>query len=123
MIDPVDIVNPPPTPVIGNYPGIMAAGAAVLLTAILLVVSNRFDSTKGPLTISILIIVAFMGTVAYCLIFTVPTDEVTPSVVGGLTAGFGAVVAHWLGRVQHGPGRRPPEETPDQDEGAPRADV
>ena len=64
-----------------------------------------------------LITIAFIGAVGYCLFFTVPQDEVTPAVVGGLTAGFGAVVAHWLGRP-HGinappePPRLPPITEP-----------
>jgi hypothetical protein len=62
------------------------------------------------LTISILIVVAFMGTVAFCLFFTVPNDEVTPGVVGGLATGFGAVVAYWLGRPQKAPNGNGPKD-------------
>jgi hypothetical protein len=92
-----DVVNPPPSvPVLPT--GLMVA-VAVLLTILLIVVSARFDKTGGVLTISLLIVVAFIGAVGYCLLFTVPIDEVTPSVVGGLTAGFGAVCAHWLGKI------------------------
>jgi hypothetical protein len=87
-------------------PGI-AVALAVLLTAILLVVAARFDQTKGPLTISLLITLGMLGSVAYCLIFTIPNDDITPGVVGGLTAGFGAVVAYWLGR--HKDSGPPPE--------------
>jgi hypothetical protein len=47
-----------------------------------------------------MITLGMLGAVGYCLIFTIPTDDITPGVVGGLTAGFGAVVAHWLGRAQ-----------------------
>jgi hypothetical protein len=45
--------------------------------------------------------------------FTVPPDDITPGVVGGLTAGFGAVVAYWLGRTQQlRPHDEPPHEPP-----------
>ena len=84
-----------------------AVGVAVLFTAILLAVAARFDETKGPLTISLLIVLGMLGSVAYCLIFTIPNDDITPGVVGGLTAGFGAVVAYWLGR--HKDSGPPPE--------------
>jgi hypothetical protein len=95
------IVLPTP-PIISNYPATIAVGIAAMAAALLVFVASKFDPTKGVLTMSLLIAVAFIGTVAYCLIFTVPTDEVTPSVVGGLTAGFGAVCAHWLGRHHNG---------------------
>jgi O-antigen/teichoic acid export membrane protein len=98
-----DFVNPPPPVALSNYPTLISVGGAVLFTAILVVIAGRFDGTRGVLTISILIVVSFVAVVAYCLIFTIPTDEVTPAVVGGLTAGFGAVVAYWLGRQKDPP--------------------
>jgi hypothetical protein len=36
--------------------------------------------------------------VIFCAFFTVPTDEITASVIGGLTAAFGAVIAFWLNK-------------------------
>jgi len=110
----VDVVNPPPPVSIGNYPSAIAVSVAVIMTAILIAVSSRMDRTRGVLTVSLLIIVSFIEVTAYCLIFTIPTDEVTPAVVGGLTAGFGAVVAYWLGRGRPGTG-----EPHDQPNGAP----
>jgi hypothetical protein len=103
-----DFVNPPPPVALSNYPTLISVGGAVLFTAILVVVAGRFDATRGPLTISLLIVVSFVAVTAYCLIFTIPTDEVTPAVVGGLTAGFGAVVAYWLGHRNNAPPPPPP---------------
>jgi hypothetical protein len=110
-----DVVNPPPT--VPILPTGITVTVAVLLTLCLVAVASRFDKTGGVLTISILITVAFIGAVGFCLIFTVPNDEVTPSVVGGLTAGFGAVCAHWLGKANgassNGAAARPsPDEPP-----------
>jgi hypothetical protein len=105
-----DVVNPPPAvTTFVSYP--IAAGVciAVGLTTLLLYVAGKFDPTGGPLTISILIVLGMLGACAYCLIFTVPQDDITPGVVGGLTAGFGAVVAYWLGRTQIGRHDRPPD--------------
>jgi hypothetical protein len=102
--------NPPPAvTTLVSYP--IAAGVciAVALTILLLYVAGRFDQTGGPLTISILIVLGMLGACAYCLIFTVPQDDITPGVVGGLTAGFGAVVAYWLGRAQPSRHDRPPD--------------
>lgn len=104
-MDANQVINPPPAV---NYLVPLAVVSTVLMTALLLAVSTRMDRTRGTLTISLLIVVSFVGVTAYCLIFTIPTDEVTPAVVGGLTAGFGAVVAYWLGRTQTLP---PPAET------------
>lgn len=96
------LVNPPPAVRIFDYPGATGVAIAVTLTTIMLIVAGRFDPTQGALTISILIVLGMLGACAYCLIFTVPQDDITPGVVGGLTAGFGAVVAYWLGRKTGG---------------------
>jgi hypothetical protein len=96
------IVNAPLVTGVGNYPATIVLTSTVALSAILLVVANKFDKTGGVLTLSILITLGMLGAITYCLIFTIPTDDITPGVVGGLTAGFGAVVAHWLGRITNG---------------------
>jgi hypothetical protein len=101
------VVNPPP---VGDYRVFLGVGAGVLLTCVLLVISGRFDATGGPLTISLMIVLGMLGACAYCLIFTVPNDDITPGVVGGLTAGFGAVVAYWLGRHKDREPDKPPPE-------------
>jgi hypothetical protein len=81
-----------------NYPGAVTGVAIMGLTAVLLFVSGRFDPTQGVLTLSLMITLGMLGATAYCLIFTIPQDDITPGVVGGLTAGFGAVLAYWFGR-------------------------
>lgn len=98
-----DVVNPPIVTGVGNFPATIIVGSSVILTAVLLVLAGKFDPTQGVLTISLLITVGMLAAIAYCLIFTIPQDDITPGVVGGLTAGFGAVVAYWLGK-----GREPP---------------
>ena len=98
-----DIVNPPPAVAIANYPSAVAVVLAVAFTSLLLVIVKHFDPTLGTLTISILITLGMLGATAYCLVFTVPNDDITPGIVGGLTAGFGAVVAYWLGRTKEPP--------------------
>jgi len=105
--DAVDAFNPPPSVSLSNYPSAVAVATGVIFTAILLFISHKFDPTQGALTISILITLGMLGAVAYCLIFTIPNDDITPGIVGGLTAGFGAVVAHWLGRTKEPP--HPPD--------------
>lgn len=99
---PAELVVPPPIPKIFDYPGAVGVSFIIVFTTILLFVSGKFDPTMGVLTISLLVILAFIGTVVFCLFFTVPNDEVTAGVLGGLIAAFGAVVAHWLGRKNNG---------------------
>jgi hypothetical protein len=91
-------------PAIADYPSAVAIVVVVVFTAVLLFVAGKFDPTKGVLTISLMIVLGMLGATAYCLVFTIPNDDITPGVVGALSAGFGAVVAYWLGRVtQPGP--------------------
>jgi hypothetical protein len=97
-----DFVNAPIVTGVGNFPATIVVGSTVILTALLVFVAGRFDPTQGVLTISLLITVGMLGAIVYCLIFTIPNDDITPGVVGALTAGFGAVVAHWLGHRQDG---------------------
>jgi hypothetical protein len=93
-----DFVNPPPSPKVMDYPASVGLMIAVVLVTILLVVTSRFDPTGGTLTISLLVVLGFLGLVTFCAFFTVPTDEITSGAIGGLVAAFGAVVAYWLSR-------------------------
>jgi FtsH-binding integral membrane protein len=98
-----DIINPPPLPKILDYPALMTVIVAAALTTAMLFVSGKFDPTGGPLTISLMIVIAFLGMVAFTLFFTVPTDEITSAVAGALVLAFGAIIAYWLGRPPRGP--------------------
>lgn len=98
-----DVSQLPPIPKLLDYPASLGLLIAVILTTILLIVSSKFDHTGGTLTISLLVILAFLGLVTFCAFFTVPTDEITSGAIGGLVAAFGAVVAYWLGRNKNPP--------------------
>jgi uncharacterized BrkB/YihY/UPF0761 family membrane protein len=102
-VSPSDIVQLPPVPKISDYPVATSLIGVALGTALLLWVAGRFDPTAGVLTLSLLVVFTFMGVVIFCIFFTIPTDEATAAVIGGLVAGFGAVIAHWLGRSKEGP--------------------
>jgi hypothetical protein len=99
---PDDLIIPPPTPRIMDYPVTIALAFGVVFTALLLIVAGRFDPSGGTLTISLLILLAFIGVVVFSIFFTVPHDETTSSVVGGLVAAMGAVIAYWLGKSKNG---------------------
>jgi hypothetical protein len=100
---PEDLVVPPPMPRLLDYPGAMTGVFIVIFTLAMLFVAGKYDPTGGTLTISLMVTLAFIGTVTFCLFFTVPNDEITSGIIGGLVAAFGAVVAHWLGRPKDGP--------------------
>jgi uncharacterized BrkB/YihY/UPF0761 family membrane protein len=99
-----DLIIPPPTPKMLDYPASAGVGIAIVFTTILVIVASKFDPTMGTLTISLLVVVAFLGVATFCMFFTVPNDEITSGVIGGLIAAFGAVIAHWIGR-----GKEPPK--------------
>ena len=86
------------SPQLTDYPAAVGVALGVLFTAILLVVSGRFDPTNGVLTLSILVVISFIGVVMFSMLFAIPTSETNAAVVGGMTAAFGAIVAYWLGR-------------------------
>jgi hypothetical protein len=88
-------------PKIVDYPAAASAIGAVLGTGALLIIIKRFDPTGGTLAVSLIVVLAFVGVVAFSLLYNIPADdEVTPGVVGGLVAAFGAVVAYWLGKAK-----------------------
>jgi uncharacterized BrkB/YihY/UPF0761 family membrane protein len=99
---PVDLVVPP-APKLVDYPALIVVGLAVTFTTILLFVAGKFDPSGGMLTISLLVVLTFISVVIFSLFFSVPNGEAASAVIGGLTAAFGAIVAHWLGRPKEPP--------------------
>jgi hypothetical protein len=83
-----------------DYPASVGIGIAIFFTTILLIVAGRYDPTGGALTISLLVVLAFVGVTTFSLFFTIPTGEITSGIIGGLVAAFGAVIAHWIGRAK-----------------------
>lgn len=104
-----ELVIPPPTPKIMDYPASVGLIIAVVLVTMLLVVASRFDASGGTLTISLLIVLAFISLVTFCAFFTIPTDAITDAAIGGLVAAFGAIVTYWLGRSAN---RKGPPDAP-----------
>jgi hypothetical protein len=91
----------PPVPKLMDYPGAIGVSFLIVFTTAMLFVASKYDPTGGVLALSLLVVLAFVGVVIFCLFFTVPNDEITSAVVGGLTAAFGAVMAFWLGRPRN----------------------
>jgi len=105
--------TPNPFPRIVDFPSAIWV-AVVVVSCIVLLLAQRFDHTQGTLTISLLVAVTFIGVVVYCLVYTIPQTEETATVIGGLVASFGAIVAFWLGRRNTKPPDSPsPPKPPD----------
>jgi hypothetical protein len=98
VIDSPIVISPPPTS-IGNYPVMVTIASIVIFSGILAVLTKRFDPTGGTLMISLMVVLGFLGAVVFCLLYTIPNDEITSAAAGGLVAGFGAVIAFWLNRL------------------------
>lgn len=98
MTDAEHVVIPPPTPKLLDYPVGVGLGIGIIFTALLLIIIEKFDKTRGVLAISLMIVIGFMSVVTFSIFFTIPSDQTTSAVIGGLVAAFGAVIAHWIGR-------------------------
>ena len=86
----------PPLPKTLDYPVAIGIFLDVAFVAFLLVVANRFDKSGGSLTIALVVVIAFIGCTVAVVIWTIPPDEETATVIGALATAFGAVVAFWL---------------------------
>ncbi len=98
---PGGVIVPPPKTQIIDYPAAAAVGIVVIGCVALLLVVSRFDHSKGALTISLLIVLAMIGVVAFSLTVTIPRDETTAAVIGGLVTAFGGVIGYWLGKPRN----------------------
>ena len=105
---PGGVIIPPPPFTFVPFPAAFTVTLAVVGAVILLLVTSRFDATKGALTISLLIVLGFIGVMAYSVTVTVPRDETTAAVIGALTAAFGGVITYWLKNRDNGGGGNQP---------------
>lgn len=80
------------------FPASIAAGIVVFLAVLTLLASSRFDQTGGLLTISILIVAAFIAVAFTSLLYNYQQTAVVDILVGALATALGAVVSYWMGR-------------------------
>jgi hypothetical protein len=79
------------------YPAFLTAAGVALLAAAILAVSRYMDQTGGLLTISIMLVLAFIASTFASMIYAIPQVPSTEILVGSLATALGAVVAYWLG--------------------------
>lgn len=79
-----------------NYPVVVTAVLMAFFVGLLLFLSFRYDTTRGTLTISLLVVATFVGSLALALRFQIPQDPETAALIGGVIAAMGGVVTYWL---------------------------
>lgn len=88
----------PNLPQVLDYPVATGLTIEVVCVVVLLLVSKRFDPTGGQLTIALIIVVGMTAMAIYALLFSIPQDEETATIIGGMVAAFGAIVALWAAK-------------------------
>jgi len=89
-----------------------------LVVVVLLIAHYADRYTKGFLTISVLVMLAFIVAVFASLIYNVPTNPITEILVGALSTALGAIVAHWVGLYRAPPEEQNPDGEIHRDDGA-----
>ena len=90
------------------YSAMFGCTLAIIFSCFVIYFAGKYDKTGGPLTVSILFIVTFMGVITYCLIYTIPQDPTTATMSGALAAAVGAIVAYWFAKDHGRTDTRPP---------------
>lgn len=91
------------------FPALTSAVAIAVMGGIILTISWYFDKyTHGFLTISIMVVLAFICAAFASMMYDVPQNPVTEILIGALATALGAIVSQWVGRGRLGP--IPPED-------------
>ena len=77
-------------------PATLATAGVLMLAVILLLVSHRFDTTGGLLTISLVMLSAFVGVTYTTMLYDVKQTAIMDILVGALATSVGAIVAFWM---------------------------
>ena len=78
-------------------PATLGTLAALLMATLVLIASHRFDSSGGLLTLSIMIVAAFISVTFTSMLYpTVQQTPLTEILVGALATSMGAIVAFWM---------------------------
>lgn len=77
-------------------PAFFSAALVVIVSAAIVIVARRYDPTEGLLTISILVVAAFITAAFASMIYDVKQTPSTELLLGALATSLGAIVAHWM---------------------------
>jgi hypothetical protein len=84
------------------YPAFIATAGVALVAAILVITAKYFDVTEGLLTVSLVVIIAFVAATFASLLYSVPQTPQMELLIGGLATSLGAIIAYWLGKGRGG---------------------
>jgi len=80
------------------FPATVGALAVILVACIILVIAKYFDVTAGLLTISVMIVAAFIVATFASMLYNVPQVPSTEILIGALATSVGAVIAYWMSK-------------------------
>ena len=80
------------------YPALITAAGTGLLTILVIIGAYYFDRSHGLLTLSVLIIIAFIAVTLASMIYQVPQTPTTEILIGGLVSSVGGIVAYWMSK-------------------------
>lgn len=78
------------------FPASIAAGIVVILACLALLAAHRFDATGGLLTISLMVVAAFISVNFTGILYGVPQTPINEIMIGALATSLGAVIAFWM---------------------------
>jgi len=84
------------------YLALIAAMAVMAASALLIAVARYFDRTRGALTLSIIIAVAFVTATFASMVYKIQQTPLTEILVGALAASLGATITYWMSRHDRG---------------------
>lgn len=77
-------------------PATLGTMAALLMAVVVLLASHRFDATGGLLTLSIMIVAAFISVTFTSMLYNIQQTPLTEILIGALSTSVGAIVAFWM---------------------------
>lgn len=80
------------------FPATVGALAVILVACAILAVSKYCDITGGLLTISVMIVAAFIVATFASMLYNVPQVPSTEILIGALATSVGAIVAYWMSK-------------------------
>ena len=78
------------------YPALVTAAGIGVVVAAVLAASHYLDPTHGLLTITLVIVFAFIAVTLATMIYPVPQTPLTEILVGSLATSMGGIVAFWM---------------------------